>query len=450
MTEGLTTTFVGNAAPRLIPAVDQGSRRVVVPIPAGLEPRQTQVSMAGNGSALMTLLAASGAAAASSSAHQRRRRAACKSANRSQCKTVACRAEASTADAPAIDLTGMALSEIPEESIINDNGFVLPVVPEGTKASAFLILDMSSKPQYIGFSKDLRNTLRTLLCRRPELCYRYKCTNFEESDQKKLMALRTAWIAELGVLPPGNKDPRQKNFWESPVDGGALNERAWKTVAEGKGKQIVRQLKDRDCKETIEWKEDLILLGKVDPKPSFLSCDDVQEQQKDLASRTTSCEYTVAGKLMKFEVFFMAKFPTKGGWMFDVELSHQKMKTTHRIIVGKDFLANLPLQTPEVVVEKAFAVLLANKAPRKTEGLITSEIFPVNYFTVTNVVVSYPVFLELLGKKANDFDWHGAQWTFKQVHDYSEDKMRTIPAGPGSKQFDPKRTSQSPAEYQAA
>jgi len=353
-----------------------------------------------------------------------------------------CKAAAATAEAPtqAAEATGikedMTLAKLPEHNVINEHGFVFPDVPESSKASAFVIYDAQRKQQYLGFSKDLRNTLRTLLCRRPELCYHYKCVHFDAADNAPLLQVRAAWVSELGALPPGNKEPRQKALWESPVDAGAMSERAYKTVAEQKAKQILRQLKDRDLKETIEFKEDLILQGKVDPLPSTLSASVIAEVQAVVAGSTRHCEYEIAGKSISFDIFYLSEFDTKGGWWFDVEVSANKTKSTHRVIVGRDFAAEMG-QEPRPIAEAAFAVLLARGVARKTEGLITSEVFPVNYFTATNVAVQFPEYLEVLGRRPDEFDWDRAQWNFKQVHDYAQDDKRTIPAGPMGGLFDP-------------
>lgn len=44
--------------------------------------------------------------------------------------------------------------------------------------------------QYIGFSKDVRNSLRTLMGRRPELCYYFKVFNLDKLDQTQMLAAR--------------------------------------------------------------------------------------------------------------------------------------------------------------------------------------------------------------------------------------------------------------------
>eukprot|EP00440_Ansanella_granifera_P025036 gb/GFBE01027193.1/.p1 GENE.gb/GFBE01027193.1/~~gb/GFBE01027193.1/.p1 ORF type:complete len:221 (+),score=63.30 gb/GFBE01027193.1/:1-663(+) len=216
-----------------------------------------------------------------------------------------------------------------------------------------------------------------------------------------------------------------------------MSERAYKQVAEQKAKQILQQLRDRDLKERIEFKQDLIEQGKVDALPSEVSLQELKKQEESMSSRTRHVEMSVDGKEVSFEIFYMSEFSTNGGWWFDVEITAKKMKSTHRIIVGNDFTTTLGAQSPQEVVQKAFALLISKNVARKTEGIITSEIFPVNYFTVTNLVAQFPDFLELFGKSSDSFDFDRSQWNFKQVHDYSQDNKRTIPAGPMGGFFDP-------------
>jgi len=331
----------------------------------------------------------------------------------------------------------LELSAIKFKQVINEHGFVLPDVPEGTVASAFMIFDSQNKPQYLGFSKDLRNTLRTLVCRRPELCYKYKCEHLKVADNAKLLELRKAWINDLGLTPPGNKDPRQKSLWENPVDGGAITERAYRIVAEQKAKQILQQLRDRGLKEQMEFKEELIDEGKVDVLPSQMDVQDLAAISSAMSGRTSRVEKEVKGKLFKFEVFYQTEFETGGGWWFDVEVSSDQTKSTHRVIVGKDMMHAVGATDAKQVVENAFAILLFKRLPRNTSGIITSEVFPVNYFTAANVAENFPEFLDLFGKSQEEFDYNRNQWNFRQIHDYSQDDKRTIPAGPNGGVFDP-------------
>lgn len=53
-------------------------------------------------------------------------------------------------------------------------GLIDPAAPDGTEASVFAVFDENKKLQYVGFSKDIRNSLRTVFSRRPEKVYYYK------------------------------------------------------------------------------------------------------------------------------------------------------------------------------------------------------------------------------------------------------------------------------------
>lgn len=53
-------------------------------------------------------------------------------------------------------------------------GYIDPPVPEDTEASVFAVFDSNKKLQYVGFSKDLRNSLRKLFGRRPDKVYYHK------------------------------------------------------------------------------------------------------------------------------------------------------------------------------------------------------------------------------------------------------------------------------------
>jgi hypothetical protein len=58
-------------------------------------------------------------------------------------------------------------------------GLVNPVLPgsegKGFKAFVFAVYDAQMKVQYTGFSNDLRNSLRTLMGRRPDKAHYFKC-----------------------------------------------------------------------------------------------------------------------------------------------------------------------------------------------------------------------------------------------------------------------------------
>ena len=56
-------------------------------------------------------------------------------------------------------------------------GLIDPAAPEGTAASVFAVFDEGKKLQYVGFSKDIRNSLRTVFSRRPDKVFFYKCVS---------------------------------------------------------------------------------------------------------------------------------------------------------------------------------------------------------------------------------------------------------------------------------
>jgi hypothetical protein len=53
-------------------------------------------------------------------------------------------------------------------------GFVSPEVEPGAAAAVFAVYDNHQKLQYIGFSKDLQSSLRTVLGRRPDKAFFFK------------------------------------------------------------------------------------------------------------------------------------------------------------------------------------------------------------------------------------------------------------------------------------
>ena len=61
-------------------------------------------------------------------------------------------------------------------------GRILPAVPPGSAASVFAIFGENKQLQYVGFSKDLRNSLRTVFGRRPDKAHFYKRVLFAYID----------------------------------------------------------------------------------------------------------------------------------------------------------------------------------------------------------------------------------------------------------------------------
>lgn len=53
-------------------------------------------------------------------------------------------------------------------------GLIQPLIPGGSEAAVFAVYNDRKQLQYVGFSKDLYNSLRTLLGRRPDKAFYYK------------------------------------------------------------------------------------------------------------------------------------------------------------------------------------------------------------------------------------------------------------------------------------
>ncbi len=59
------------------------------------------------------------------------------------------------------------------------------------------------------------------------------------------------WMSELGLSPPGNSDPVQRNQWEQPGDAGSISERGKSAAATAKAKSFLQIMKDRGLTEEV-------------------------------------------------------------------------------------------------------------------------------------------------------------------------------------------------------
>ncbi len=59
------------------------------------------------------------------------------------------------------------------------------------------------------------------------------------------------WMSELGLSPPGNSDPVQRNQWEKPGDAGSISERGKSAAATAKAKSFLQIMKDRGLTEEV-------------------------------------------------------------------------------------------------------------------------------------------------------------------------------------------------------
>ncbi|CAI5952780.1 unnamed protein product [Closterium sp. NIES-65] len=311
-----------------------------------------------------------------------------------------------------------SLNELPLLSYINQQGRIVPPVEPGTTASVFAVLDKNKKVQYIGFSKDVRNSLRTLMGRRPEFCYYYKLYNLSTMDQQQMIDIRAQWFSEMGIPPVGNTDPVQRGYWERPADAGSISERGKVAAAQSKAKTLLQMMVDRGLKEEMEYDPKLIEEGKCDVLPSkSQSAEELAaaaaEQEASAARVVHISETAPSGEVIEFDLTMDAKIKTNGGWMYDLYVTKDDKETRHRIVLGRVYseAVNLP---EDAVIARIIAFLLYKRIPRQTEGVLTSDQFPINYFAVSEVAQKFAE----LGEWFPGGDLPDNYWRFNRIHEY--------------------------------
>jgi hypothetical protein len=133
--------------------------------------------------------------------------------------------------------------------VISVQGFIQPEVPPGTGASVVAVYDQAKILQYVGFSKDLRQTLRTVFGRRPDRAHFFKAAHLPEVDQQAMVDVRTAWFAENAGPPAGNKLAAERAAWQAPAQSFSISERGKAAAAEELAKQLLLKIRNRGCRE---------------------------------------------------------------------------------------------------------------------------------------------------------------------------------------------------------
>lgn len=320
-----------------------------------------------------------------------------------------------------------SLNELPLLSYINQQGFVIPPVEPGTEATVFAVHDANKKVVYVGFSKDVRNSLRTLLGRRPELCYFYKLHNLNTLDQQQMLAIRSQWFSELGLPPVGNTDAVQRGRWEKPVDAGSISERGKVAAAKSQAKTLLQTLFDRGLKEEMVYDPALLEQGQCDVLPSkALSAAEVAEAAA-AAAQSSSLKKRAAvrspgGEVVEFDITYDGKIKTNGGWMFDVHITKDEKETRHRVVMGKIYTDGVGM-VEEDFLERVFGFLLWKKLPRQTEGVLAGGEFASNYFAVSEVAQSFDEFKEWFSEGALPESY----WRFNRIHTYGAESAPNTP-----------------------
>lgn len=70
--------------------------------------------------------------------------------------------------------------------------------------------------RYIGYSRDIAQSLKLHLVRQPSACYWLQVLPITRPSRQALEAQRQVWFSELGYVPEGNQ--HEPSPWEVPVD----------------------------------------------------------------------------------------------------------------------------------------------------------------------------------------------------------------------------------------
>ena len=84
------------------------------------------------------------------------------------------------------------------------------------KIGVYAIFDRDQKLQYVGYSRDIYLSLKQHLVRQPHACYWLKLKTIDRPSRSVLEEIKQAWIAENGVIPPGNGEAEAS--WTQPID----------------------------------------------------------------------------------------------------------------------------------------------------------------------------------------------------------------------------------------
>ncbi|CAI7908436.1 unnamed protein product [Closterium sp. NIES-53] len=176
------------------------------------------------------------------------------------------------------------------------------------------------------------------------------------------------------------------------------------------------------------------------------------EQEASAARVVHITETAPSGEVIEFDLTTDNKIKTNGGWMYDIYVTKDDKETRHRIVLGRVYseAVNLPedavisriiafllvsfdfeivesgaekggrvyseaVNLPEdAVIARIIAFLLHKKIPRQTEGVLSSEQFPINYFAVSEVAQKF----EDLGEWFPGGDLPDSYWRFNRIHEY--------------------------------
>jgi len=220
----------------------------------------------------------------------------------------------------------------------------------------------------------------------------------------------------------------ERSAWQNPAEALAISDRGKTAAAEELAKQMLVKIQSRGCKEDFIPNPDLLSEGKVE----FLAADALSQEEVDrqklaaetLMKATRRCQTMVDDEYAPFDLLFTASVKTNGGYMFDVRVTFQEKESIHRVIVGLDYYEKQGIEA-ELVVERVFAFLLRKNIPRRTDGILNSSQFPVNYFSVSEL---HQFFADFEDEFDQDLPGDEKFWRFNRTQDYGYKGANEDPA----------------------
>lgn len=155
----------------------------------------------------------------------------------------------------------------------------LPEILSG-KIGVYAIFDSEKTLNYVGYSRDVLQSLKQHLVRQPRSCYWLKVQTIARPSRTLLEEIRTAWIAENGSVPAGNGE--ESDRWNQPIDvrphmtseetarfqtlDELAKEKLLKTVARRVEAEVLEVLAERGIREEIRFNPKLKAGGVLDVK----------------------------------------------------------------------------------------------------------------------------------------------------------------------------------------
>lgn len=105
--------------------------------------------------------------------------------------------------------------------LLTDLDWIPYLTPEGEippthqgKVGIYAIFDQAQTLQYVGYSRDVYQSLKQHLVRQPHACHWYKVQTIDRPSRTLLEDIRNAWLADNGT-PPGNQN---EAAWTAAID----------------------------------------------------------------------------------------------------------------------------------------------------------------------------------------------------------------------------------------